>query len=163
MHVAPIRRVSLDELARLPADQLQRAAAKLTHVGEQTEPVLTVLIHTYGWLPSLDVFACLSTSGLSYANDTLPAMVCISTAPAEFAGLMAAAIPVVAGAGHGPPSLSFSAVIDAPAGRSGNEWLLSEADGIALAQALLHALRSDNGVGREALSLQYGAVGDHAP
>jgi hypothetical protein len=151
-----MKRVPLETLLGYERSRLHRAALKLTHVGEQTVPVLTVVIACYFHLPSLDAFRPLRHTGLSYANDELPNVLHFSVAPQELRMLLAAAHRVCSASAipGGVPSLAFAAVADAPDGPEGDESILSLQQAGELYRHLESALSPENGTGRAVLEMQ---------
>jgi hypothetical protein len=156
MAESTLKVVSIETLLRHDDTRLWRAAAKLTHIGEQTIPVGTIVIQAYCYLPSLDVFRVLRSPGVSYHNDELPLILNFSVSPDEFRRIVAEASRVWAAAGaiRKQPSLSFAVVVDAPEGREGCEILFARGEGVALHQALRGALDPTNGMGSTVLAIQ---------
>jgi hypothetical protein len=151
-----LKKTSLETLLRLDGPKLQRAAAKLTHVGEQTEPIGTIVIQTYYYLPSLEAFSHLRTSGLSYANDELPMTLNFSITPQEFDPILQRAEFVWKSSGEEghSPSLSFAAIVDSPEGVQGAELLFSYEGGVALHRELAGMIDKDNKIGQMVLERQ---------
>lgn len=151
-----MKKTPLETLLRLDQLRLQRAAAKLTHVGEQTEPVGTIVMQTYYYLPSPEVFSDLRTPGLSYSNDELPTILNFAVTPQEFRPILQQAKLVwntTQQRGH-TPSLSFAAVVDTPEGSQGAELLFSYQGGVELHRALAAAIDQDNKIGQIVLRQQ---------
>lgn len=147
--------MSVDMIIRFEDARLQRAAIKLTHVGEQTVPVNTIVMQVYSWLPSLEKFRSWRTEGISYGNDGLPIMLNFSIVPGEFRKSLGEAQRVFAAAATGErPSLSFAAIVDTPEGVQGAELLFSYEGGVALHQALAGAIDRDNKIGQMVLQRQ---------
>ena len=146
----------LEDLLRHDDTRMRRAAAKLTHVGEQTIPVSTIVIQVYYYLPSLNVFSSLHTSGISYSNDELPIILNFSVSPQEFRCILEEANRVWNSIQEmgGQPSLSFAVVVDTPDQLEGQEILLTYNSGVALHHALSAALDRTNGVGHTVLKIQ---------
>lgn len=151
-----MKRTGLDALLQYDNTRMKRAAAKLTHVGEQTIPVSTIVIQVYYYLPSLAVFRPLRTPGISYVNDELPVILNFSVAPDEFSWIIneASRLWEKVRESNEQPSLSFATVVDAPEGVEGSEILFSREGGVALHSALSDALDPKNGIGATVLEIQ---------
>jgi hypothetical protein len=154
-----INKVSLADLLRHAATSIRCGAAKLTHVGEQTEPISTIVIQVYYCLPSLESFRSLHAPGISYGNDALPVILNFSVSPDECRRILEAAnqVRIATQQNTGPPSLSFTAFVHMPERIEGAEILLTHSGGIALHRALAGALDPMNGIGRTVLAMQRGA------
>jgi len=157
-----LKQTTLETLMGLDETRLRRAAAKLTHVGEQTESVATIIMQTYYYLPTLSMFSALRTTGLSYVNDELPLILNFATTLEEFRRMLAAVAQTTAAtqASNLPPSLSFAVVIAAPEGVEGTELLFDYSNGVALHRALSDALGPTNKIGQTVLKLQRSAAYD---
>lgn len=157
-----LKQTTLEMLIGLEETRLRRAAAKLTHVGEQTEPVATIVMQTYYYLPKLSVFSALHTAGLSYVNDELPLILNFAMTLEEFRQMLTAVVQITAITQPSslPPSLSFAVVIDAPEGLAGTELLFDYSHGVALHRALSDALGPTNKIGQTVLKLQRSAAYD---
>lgn len=159
----------IETLLQLDDTRMRRAAAKLTHVGEQTGPVSSIVMQVYYYLPSLDVFRSWRTPGISYGNDELPVILNFSVAPDEFRRILEAAFGVrqATQQSGGQPSLSFAAVADAPEGVEGGEMLFTYNGGVAIHRALSEALDPANGMGQIVLQMQrraaYASEADSPP
>ena len=151
-----MKKTSLETLLHLDASRLQRAAAKLTHVGEQTEPVATIVMQTYYYLPSLETFHALRTPGVSYENDELPITLNFSVTPPNFKLLLEEAQRVSESVSKqtDSPSLSFSSVVDTPEGIQGTEILFDYEGGVALHRALARTLDQNHQIGQLVLRNQ---------
>ena len=154
------KRVPLEILLGLDETRLQRSAIKLTHVGEQTEPILTIVMQTYYYLPSLEIFRSLLTPGLSYANDELPVILNFSVEPPEFKLLLDEAQQVRdSERDHAhSPSLSFSAVVETSEEVQGTEILFSHGAGVKLHRGLARALNPEHKIGQLVLQRQRESV-----
>ena len=150
--------VSIETLLALDETRLQRAAIKLTHVGEQTEPVATLVIQSYHYLPALENFKSWQTAGLSYANDELPLIFNFSVSPPELKRVLEAAKQVSAST-SGQASLSFTAVVDEPEGIQGTEVLFNYESGVELYRQLATAIDADNKIGQTVLRMSAYATG----
>jgi hypothetical protein len=157
-----LKQTTLETLIGHDETRLRRAAAKLTHVGEQTESVATIIMQTYYYLPTLSMFSALHTTGLSYVNDELPLILNFATTLEEFRRMLAAVAQTTAAtqASNLSPSLSFAVVIAAPEGVEGTELLFDYSNGVALHRALSDALGPTNTVGQTVLKLQRSAAYD---
>jgi len=125
-------------------------------VGEQTEPIGTIVMQTYYYLPSIEDFSPLRTSGLSYTNDELPMILNFSITPKELDPILQLAEFVWNSSGREghSPSLSFSTIVNSPEGIQGAELLFSYEGGVALHQALAGAIDRDNKIGQMILRRQ---------
>ena len=150
-----MKRVPLATLASYGPSRLHRAALKLTRVGEQTEPILTIVISCYFHLPVLDAFRPLRSSGLSYANDALPDLLCFSVSPEELAAMLSALHRVCAAAGlPTAPAVAAAVLVDLPGGAEGDECILPEDRAADLYRELEAALAPENGTGRAVLGMR---------
>jgi hypothetical protein len=150
-----MKHVPLATLAGYGASRLHRAALKVTHVGEQTEPVPSLVVASYFHLPSLDAFRSLRYPSLSYANDELPDVWCFCVSPQEFARMLSALNRLCASAlAPGAAAIAASVLIDLPGGAEGAESLLPEDRVADLYRELEAALASDNGTGRAVLGMR---------
>ena len=148
-------RMTLDSLLRHDDSRMRRAAVKLTHVGEQTVPVSTVVIHDFHYLPSMEAFRWLQTPGVSYANDDLPTILNFAAATPELRRIVGEASRIWQAADQGGrPSLSFAVIVDAPEGLEGDEVLLTHQGGVTLHRAIGTALDPGNRVGATVLAIQ---------
>ncbi len=155
-----VNKVSIEILLALEQSRLQRAAIKLTHMGEQTEPVGTIIMQSYYYLPSLEIFRALRNPRLPYENDELPIILNFSITPAEIKVVLEEAQRVrdsVDDPGDSP-SLSFTVLIDAPEGIQGAELLFSYKGGVVLHRALAGAIDQDNKIGQMILHNQRDAA-----
>ena len=145
--------------------RMRRAAAKLTHVGPQTGPVVSIVISSFYYLPTLELFRSFQDLDASHFNDTLPTVGIFSVSPHEFQRLIEAAQGVCSSARRERenPALSFTAVLDTPEGRIGDGFLLSQKDGVELHRALAAALDPTNGIGQSVLRLQRDAAYGDVP
>jgi hypothetical protein len=150
--------MALGTLIQLDDARLGRAAAKLTHIGEQTGPVLTVVIAAYTSLPTLGGFRRWHTAGNLYGNDELPQILHFSVTTAELRRLLEAAEQTWQAMSHGSPSLSFTVCADTPEESLGAELLFTQQGGVKLHHALRGALDSTNRIGQIALSRQADAA-----
>jgi len=148
-----ITRVGLDELAACDESVLKRSAVKMTHVGEQTGPVLTILISSLYYLPKMELFGGLRGDGLAYPNDSLPFLMHFSVTPREISRVLSVGFGFSRVPAQGPPSLVFSALV-VTEGVLGDEFSLGLADAKRLHAALPAALDEGNGVGRAILAMQ---------
>ncbi len=132
---------SFSEFQAMPPGQLTSLAVKLTYVGAQRKAVPTVIFSSGS--NTVEGFSLLrhpGSSGLSYANDSLPARSFAATA-AELAAVVNAAgsIPnVTAGGAVARPLVSF-ALLDRASG-NGFEALLDKPGSDALLAALHNVL-----------------------
>jgi len=134
----------------------QRGAAKLTHVGPQTGPVSTIVLHVPDYQPSIPAFRTLEQHGLSYNNDDLPILMNVPVTPQEFRCILEIAGELWSDEQNrqGHPSLSFTAIANSPAGLQGTQLLFNHDGGVALHRALPAALDASNVSGRDALERQ---------
>lgn len=149
--------MSIDALLSLDDSRLRRAAAKLTHVGEQTGPVSTIVVQVYYYLPSLEKFRVWQMPGVFYGNDELPIILNFSVTPQEFRQILGAAKRVwdsLKQLERPTPSLSFSAMVEAPEGIDGTELHFTYGGAVALHQALAGAIDQDNKIGQMILQRQ---------
>lgn len=148
--------MSIDSLLNIDDFRLRRGAAKLTHVGEQTVPVVSVVIQSYFYPVSLEKFRNWRTSQLSYGNDELPVILNFSVLPEELRKVFSEAkrvsedYPIETNR----PSLSFTGIVDAPEGLLGGELLFSYEGGVKLHSALALAIDHDNKIGQIVLRKQ---------
>jgi hypothetical protein len=151
-----VNKVSIEILLALEQSRFQRAAIKLTHMGEQTEAVGTVVMQSYYYLPPLELFRALRTPGLPYENDELPITLNFSITPAEVKVVLEEARRVWNSVNQpgDSPSLSFTGLVDAPEGIQGTELLFSYQNGVALHRALAGAIDQDNKIGQMVLRNQ---------
>lgn len=151
---------SIEDLLRVDDTRLRRAALKLTHMGEQTGPVLTVVIQSCFYLPSIRTFRALAT-GSSYGNDDLPVIANFSVGVEQLRRLFAAVASVRAdGAVAAAPALSVTALVDTPEGLEGAERLFPPAAAAQVHAALAAALDAGNAVGHEVLKRQRATYGE---
>jgi hypothetical protein len=153
---ARIVQVSVQDLLTNNIRRLQRVAAKLTHVGEQTGPVLTIVIQTLYYLPSLEIFIPFRSSRVSYVNDELPLILNFSVSPDEFARVVESAAGFESqqqGDLH-QVSLSLTVVVHSDEELVGAEVLVTRDTGVLLHAKVLQALDETNGVGRSVLKMQ---------
>lgn len=145
-----------EALLRLDMTRMKRAAAKLTHVGEQTGPVLSIVISSFYYLARLDLFRDFQNPRANHANDEMLIIGNFSVAPADFFKLIGAAYTLCSRSEPTPasPSLSITAVVDAPEGRVGDGFLLSDQGGVVLHREFAAALDPSNGIGQTVLRLQ---------
>jgi hypothetical protein len=143
-------------LVKQDLTRMRLAAGKLTHVGTQSGPVLSIVMSTFYYLPTLELFQQFQHSHVSHINDTLPTVGTFSVAPEEFQRLVAAAHLVCSNARleRESPSLSITIVLDTPEGRIGEGFVLAQEDGVVLHQSLASALDPSNGIGQTVLRFQ---------
>lgn len=132
---------------------------KMTHVGEQTGPVATVVIQSYFYLPSLDVFREFQSGRSLYANDDLPVILNFSVAPSDLKTLLSEATKVAEEMRGGKPaSLSLVALADTPEGLQGGEFLFPLESGAVLHQRLAKSLDAEYQIGQTVLAIQRSAA-----
>jgi hypothetical protein len=148
----PNRRVPPTRLLDHDDTRLRHAAAKLTHVGEQTAPVHTIVIQAFTHLPRLEGFRPFHAPGLSYANDDLPVILNFSVTPEVLRRLLERAVAVMQSAqGVGAAAASFVAVVDLPEAIEGVEARLGPDGEAKLLGDLADALAPDDHLGRRIL------------
>jgi len=150
--------MALESLIQLDDARLGRAAVKLTHVGEQTGPVLTVIVAAYTHLPKLESFRPWHTAGNAYGNDELPNILHFSVTPADLRRVLEAAEQSWQARKQGAPSLAFTAYADTPEGPLGAELIFTQPGGVALHRTLRGTLGSANRIGQLALGRQADAA-----
>lgn len=146
--------MSIEALLSQGSAVSDRRALKLTHVGEQTGPVPTVVVQVYFYLPSLEKFRSFQSPGVSYVNDELPTILNFATSPDEFSRALEKTDQVRKTASQGQPSLSFVTIVDAPEGIKGAEILFTYDGGVELHRALADAIDQDNKIGQLVLQKQ---------
>jgi hypothetical protein len=148
--------MNIDPLLAFDDTRLKLGAAKLTHVGEQTGPVPTVLIQSYYHVVALQKFHTWRTAGLSYGNDDLPIILNFSVSPQELRSIFAEVKRVwsTEEQENRPSSLSFTGMVDAPEGIQGAEVLFTYRGGVELHRALAGAIDQDNKIGQIVLRNQ---------
>ena len=148
--------MSIDVLLAFDDSRLQRGGVKLTHVGEQTGPVATIVIQSYYYLAALDKFKSWQTLSVSYGNDDLPLIFNFSVSSQELRKVFSEAkrVSELNPLENDRPSLSFVGIVDAPEGIQGAEVLFSHQGGVELHRALATAIDHDNKIGQIVLRKQ---------
>jgi len=142
------------------AEQLQKAQAKITYLGEQTKPIATVVFHTSGHEVILKDFAKLHRARELYTNDELPYTRFFAVTPQEFSEILRSLKPALSDGtvSQGPDFLSFSVLREKNSGIEGHEFKIGSKAGINFYQVILAALRKDNESGRRILQKQFSDV-----
>src|SRR5262249_15978111 len=118
----------MEDILRLLKKGERRAAIKLTHVGEQTVPVMTIVIHAHYYFPKMDVFRQFQ-AGTSYANDTLDEILTFTVSPDECRRIVECASRARKNV-ESSYALSITVVIMSSDGVKGHQTLLSQKAGV---------------------------------
>lgn len=137
--------------------QWEKAAAKITYLGEQTKPIATVVFHTAGCDLVMKDFAPLHSAHELYTNDELPYTRFFIVTPYEFSEILRSVPPVLSDPAlfRGGDFLSFTILRKGAAGTEGREFKIGRAAGKSFFQAILNALGKDNDAGKQILQKQF--------
>lgn len=137
-------------------EDLAHAQAKITYLGEQDKPILTVVIAPPGHVVSMDMFLQVQAAPQAYDNDTLDQIERVEVTPAEFRAALGAikAIVTANGAAGGPDFLSFCTVVESNEGVVGEEFRIGPDAAPGFYDAWTAALDSDNKAAGETLERQ---------
>lgn len=137
--------------------QLKRAQAKITYLGEQTKPIPTVVFFTEGHKPSRNSFLKVQRSPHPYTNDELPYTVQFSVTAFEFRRILSTLKPVLTKEeiGKGPQFLSFSIVRENGSQIEGHEFAIGPSFGEVFYRRLISALEPKNEAARTGLAKQF--------
>jgi hypothetical protein len=141
--------------------ELRSAQAKITYIGEQTRPILTVVFSAGDeTLPaSLDHFAQFQRSRKIYSNDRLSTIRRFTVSPEQFHRILSAVRPVLTGdaPSAGNPIVSFTVTTRISGHFRGREFLLNRDSGERFYRALMSAFEGPNAV-PEPLSSQFRSI-----
>lgn len=138
-------------------EQLEKAQAKITFLGEQTKPIATVVFHTANYEVDMKDFAKQHRTREPYTNDGLPYTRSFSVTPLEFSEIVRSLKPILSNSAvaQGPDFLSFTVVRKDNSDTEGHEFTIGSAAGKRFFQSILEALRNDNESGRRILQKQF--------
>ena len=137
-------------------EQLVHAQAKITYLGEQDKPVLSLVILLAGNDLSMDMFVEVQTAAQPYDNDTLDRIERANVSVGEFRAVLEAVKPVVTApkAAHGPAFLSFCVVRKSDDGVVGEEFRIGPGAAAEFYDVFTAALHPDNKAAAEVLERQ---------
>lgn len=158
-----MKALSLSRLMSYDESMLRRSAVKITHIGEQTGPVLTIVIAVYYYIPSISLFQSYSSNATTYSNDKLPYITHFTVSPHEFSRILKVGLQMEELGLNTDPSLSFTVVVDTPDGSEGKEILFGFNDAKHFHLLLDGAIDSSNGVGKKILAMQRNAAYSQSP
>ena len=146
-----------DSIFGVNVEQLTRAQAKITYLGEQSKPIPTVILFSKGFAVELDKFLKMQGDPTPYGNDTLRYTQSFAVSAPEFHRILLSVKPILEAldSSQKPDFLSFTVTCDTDSGLIGREYQLSYQQGGGFYTALVDALDSANVVGRETVSKQY--------
>jgi hypothetical protein len=146
-----------DSVFSVGADQLTRAQAKITYLGEQSKPISTVLFFSEGFVAELDKFLKMQAEPTPYDNDLLPSTQSFAVSPAEFHRILQSVKPILEALDPSsqPEFLSFTVAYSTDSDWIGQEYRLDYEQGAGFYSALIEALDPDNESGVEIVTKQY--------
>jgi hypothetical protein len=138
------------------AEQLQKAQAKITYLGEQSKPIATVVFHSSGHKANMEKFARFHRESELYTNDELPYTRFFAVTPREFSDVLASLKRVLSdpAASRGPDFLSFTVLREEGYNIEGHEFKIGPEAGKDFYGAVLNALNEDNELGRQTVQKQ---------
>ncbi len=146
-----------DSVFGLNVDQLTRAQAKITYLGEQRKPIATVILFSEGFVVELDKFLKMQDDPTPYGNDRRPYTQSFTVSAPEFHRILLSVKPILEALDSSQKHefLSFTVTCDTDSGLIGQEYRLNHGQGADFYSALIKALDADNVQGREIISKQY--------
>lgn len=141
-------------------DQLKSAQGKISYLGEQTIPVLTVAFAATGHKLVLNRFLDVQRARKPYANDALPSLLQFSVTPAEFRRMLSAVKPIFTSTGAGGDTrfISFGIIYQTEVGFEGREFQIGPAAAKVFYKKLIAALDTTNQPGLQALTRQFKSI-----
>jgi hypothetical protein len=134
-----------NEFKNMSLAELATVQMKLTFIGEQEEPISTVVITAPSTQLNMALFVPFRRPGYSYANDNL-GIRRITASTSELQGILQNAGNiggVSSGAVQTPPIVSFAMVANVSGTIKGFEAILNPTDGAALLKAIQNALQGN--------------------
>lgn len=146
-----------DSIFGVNVEQLTRAQAKITYLGEQDKPIPTVIFSSEGFVVEPDKFLKMQGDPIPYDNDRSRQTQSFAVSTQEFHRIILSVKPILEAldSSQKPEFLSFTVTCDTESGLIGHEYLLDDGQGDGFYSALIEALDKGNIVGREAISKQY--------
>ena len=146
-----------DSIFTVKAEQLIRAQAKITYLGEQSKPIPTAIFFSKGFTVELEKLLSVQSDPTPYSNDRLPYTKSFAVSPQEFHRILSSVKSILEGtdAAQKPEFLSFTVTSDTESGLIGQEFGLNYGQGAGFYSALIEALDSNNIQGHEIILKQY--------
>lgn len=146
---SPLLVSSFDEFEAFELAELQNLQVKLTYLGEQTRPILTVVFGSLLHVVSMENFKPFRKSGVDYGNDDLPTVRNFTSRPDELQRMiqLVGTIPVVRAGVREGEFLSFMMVNELRGEIKGFEAILNARDAESLLRLITASLDIDNGIG----------------
>ena len=140
----------------LADEQLSRAQAKITYLGEQTKPIPTVAFAVEGHKIAMARFLEVQHSRKPYVNDEISSARVFFVSRDEFRHVLAGLQSIAeAGPEEGPAFLSFAVLTGSGAALIGHEYFIPKTRGKQFYARLLEALPPDRGEARAIVQSQF--------